>query len=109
MRKLANLFVNNFWARNLSVLFLLFSLISFVEVYKLTSYRILYNIAVSIIIYSWIVFHNRILIDVVLKNKRYFTYVAGLVAGLTVYTFSTFKLSPKEYNVVNIIPYIYYA
>lgn len=109
MKKLANLFLNNFWVRNLSVLLLLFSLITFVEVYNLTTYRIFYNIAVSIIIYSWLTFHNRILIDVVLKSKRYLIYVVGVIAGLTLYTFATFALTPKEYNVMNIIPYVYYA
>lgn len=109
MKRLANLFVNNFWVRNGIVLFILFSLITFVEVYKLTTYRILNNLAVSVIIYAWLTFHNRILIDVVIKRKRYLLYAAGLLAGLALYTFATFKLTPKEYNTMNIIPYIYYA
>lgn len=85
MKKIFALWANHFWVRNLSVLAGLIVLEQSVRPFTGWMDAVLYA-GITIALYAWLLFHNRILLERCLFKKKYLIYVVGTTVGMVYYS-----------------------
>ena len=95
MKKIFGLWADHFWFRNLTIVIALVALEQSVRPFS-GWWNALAYVGISLALYAWFLFHNKILLDRCLFKKRYLFYALGLGTGIVYYTMVMYSNSPER-------------
>ncbi len=84
MKKIGSLLIYNFWVRNVFLLSIYIAIQQFIRP-STNAIGFLLSLLVSLGVYIWFVFHNRILLEKYLSKRKYLIYFVLLFVGFGYY------------------------